>query len=459
MLNAGAGRTDITPPVGIAHAGWGAAVHERAEGVDMPFYCTALYLSDGKREVAVLDIDICFLATDLDQEVRDAITRETGIPGDHVRLSTTHTHAGTQFANEWQEQGTELIEPYLSGLPARAVTAVAEARLEARPARVGSGVGECRINVNRRPATPEGRLFTGRNWDGFVDHEVVVMAVDDLEGNPVATVVNYPCHPTVLGPANRLLSPDYPGHMRRTVEQNVGGLCLFAQGASGNQGPVDTFVGEVEVARRLGKRLGIEAARVRLEIDPVPRRERLLEIVPSGADLGMYEDEPTGEPDATLRVVNEIIELPAKDIPPLEGLRADLEHRLAELRETRRTGDDAAIKAAVSRAKKAGIAHWMARLASEGTVRVGVQGIRVGSVAIIGVPAEPFAEIGVEVKRRSPAEHTLFCGYSNGLTGYVPTAEAFEEGGYETGATPFSADAARGMTEACVRVADRLWKD
>ncbi|NQU97643.1 MAG: hypothetical protein HQ548_08365, partial [Chloroflexi bacterium] len=148
-----------------------------------------------------------------------------------------------------------------------------------------------------------------------------------------------------------------------------------------------------------------------------------------------------------------------KEIPPLEGLRADLDRRLAELRETRRTGDDAAIKAAVSRAKKAGIAHWMARLASEGTVHVGVQGIRVGSVAIVGVPAEPFAEIGVEVKRRSPAEHTLFCGYSNGLTGYVPTAEAFEEGGYETGATPFSADAAQGMTEACVRVADRLWED
>ena len=68
-------------------------------------------------------------------------------------------------------------------------------------------------------------------------------------------------------------------------------------------------------------------------------------------------------------------------------------------------------------------------------------------------------EIGVEVKRRSPAERTLFCGYSNGLTGYVPTAEAFEAGGYETGATPFSADAARGMTEACVSVADRLWED
>ena len=48
MLIAGAGRSDITPPVGIAHAGWGAATHQRAEGVDMPFYATALYVTDGE---------------------------------------------------------------------------------------------------------------------------------------------------------------------------------------------------------------------------------------------------------------------------------------------------------------------------------------------------------------------------------------------------------------------------
>ena len=459
MLCAGAGRTDITPPVGIAHAGWGAATHERAVGMDMPFFCTALFLSDGETAVAIADLDICFLTEEMDRLIRDAIIEETGIPRDHIRLSATHTHAGTEFGSGWVVQGAELVEPYLRGLPAKVAEAVAEARRQTQPVRVGSASGECHINVNRRPTAPDGRRFTGRNWHGFVDHEVAVLAVDDLDGNPVATVVNFACHPTVLGPANRLLSPDYPGHMRHTVEQNVGGLCLFLQGAAGNQGPVDTFVGDIEVARRLGKRLGIEAARVRLEIDPVPRRERLVEIVPSGADLGMYEDEPVGEPDAALRVVNRTVELPAKECRPLEELQAELDRNLAELRETRRTGDDAAIKAAVSRAKKAGITHWMARLASEGTVRVGVQAIRVGAVALVGVPAEPFAEIGVEVKRRSPAEHTLFCGYANGQFAYVPTAEAFEEGGYETGATPFGPDAAGGMIEACVSAVDALWED
>ena len=44
-LRAGVGRIDITPPVGIAHGGWGAQVHQRAEGVDMPLLCTALVVS------------------------------------------------------------------------------------------------------------------------------------------------------------------------------------------------------------------------------------------------------------------------------------------------------------------------------------------------------------------------------------------------------------------------------
>ena len=61
MLIAGAGRSDITPPVGIAHAGWGAATHQRAEGVDMPFYATALYVTDGKLEIAIVDLDVGIL--------------------------------------------------------------------------------------------------------------------------------------------------------------------------------------------------------------------------------------------------------------------------------------------------------------------------------------------------------------------------------------------------------------
>jgi hypothetical protein len=57
--------------------------------------------------------------------------------------------------------------------------------------------------------------------------------------------------------------------------------------------------------------------------------------------------------------------------------------------------------------------------------------MRINDIGIVAVNGEPFAELGLEVKRRSPLAHTLFLGYSNGCLGYLPTPEAFAEGGME----------------------------
>ena len=457
MLSAGVGRSDITPPVGIAHGGWGAAIHERAEGVHMPFYCTALYVTDGDLEIAIADLDAGIIPNDLDAAIRKEVEASVGIPPDNLRLSATHTHAGPIGLGTWLEGGKELIKPYFDSLPERVAEAVASAKWSAKPSHVGTGSGECAINVNRRPALPNGELFTGRNWDGFVDREVGIVAIDSTEGEPIATLLNYTCHPTILGPANRLLSPDYPGTARKVVEQHVGGLCLFLQGAAGNCGPTHGFIGEVEVAERLGTRLGLEAAKVRLEIDPVPRKERLIEVVPSGADLGMYEDEPAGEPDDTLRVVNTMIDLPGLDLPPVAEMQAKYDRLEAVLHSTRRAGNEAAIKEAVKNAKRAGIALSSARIAEGGRINLRLQAMRIGEAALVALPVEAFAEIGVAVKEGSPAVRTLFSGYSNGYMGYMPVADAYELGGYEVNTTPYGAGAAEDTIEACLDAVNALW--
>lgn len=458
MLSAGVGRADMTPPVGIAHGGWGAAIHERAEGVHMPFYCTALYVTNGGLELVIVDLDAGIIPNDLDAAIRKEVEARVGIPSDNLRLSATHTHAGPIGLGTWLEGGKELVKPYFDSLPERVTEAVASAKWSAKPARVGTGSGECAINVNRRPALPNGELFTGRNWDGFVDREVGIVAIDSTDGEPIATLLNYTCHPTILGPSNRLLSPDYPGTARKVVEQHVGGLCLFLQGAAGNCGPTHGFIGEVEVAERLGTRLGLEAAKVRLEIDPVPRKERLIEVVPSGADLGMYEDEPTGEPDDTLRVVNTMIDLPGLDLPPVAEAQAENDRLVAVLHSTRKDGDEAAIKEAVKNAKRAAIALSSARIAEGGRVSLRLQAMRIGEAALVALPVEAFAEIGVAVKERSPAAQTLFSGYSNGYMGYMPVADAYELGGYEVNTTPYAAGAAEDTIEACADAVNALWR-
>src|SRR5207253_3281316 len=79
-------------------------------------------------------------------------------------------------------------------------------------------------------------------------------------------------------------------------------------------------------------------------------------------------------------------------------------------------------------------AELVARTATAGipvTRDLDVWALRLNDIGIVAVNGEPFAELSLEVKRRSPLAHTLFLGYSNGCLGYLPTPEAFDEGGME----------------------------
>ena len=98
---AGVARVDITPPIGIAHAGWGAQVHERAAGVDMPLTATALALRGGEQTVVIIDIDRGDLWDATAAAARQAISELTGLPESNIRLSYTHTHSGPILDRGW----------------------------------------------------------------------------------------------------------------------------------------------------------------------------------------------------------------------------------------------------------------------------------------------------------------------------------------------------------------------
>ncbi|MBV9358234.1 MAG: neutral/alkaline non-lysosomal ceramidase N-terminal domain-containing protein, partial [Chloroflexi bacterium] len=214
-LWAGAARVSITPPLGIAHGGWGAQLHERAEGAEAELFATALVLGDGAGlELVIVDLDLCLLMDDQCDAIRAAVADLTRIPPERVRVSYSHTHAApvtNVITGGWIRAGRELVEPYLGVLPGLVAGAVRQARGALAPGHVGAGMGECRIGVNRRLALGPNQVVAGHHWDGPVDPTVSVLRIDDENMHPIATVVHYACHPTTAGPDNRLLSPDYPG--------------------------------------------------------------------------------------------------------------------------------------------------------------------------------------------------------------------------------------------------------
>ena len=462
QLMAGAARIDISPPVGVAHAGWGAQRHQVAEAIDMPLVVTALILAKGDLRVAMVDVDVLILTAEMDAEARAAVVKETGIPADNIRLAYSHNHGGPAMMSRWITEGADLADAWHAALPEKIAEAVKAAAVDIQPVVVSSGTGECRINVNRRPIDSTGTRFTGRNWNDPVDREVGVVGIDKLDGTPLATMMVYACHPTIMGHDSKSITPDFPGPARQVVEQTVGGLCLFLQGAGGNQGPIHGFTGDLSVYRREGTKLGLEAARVRMNLDPFERAERLVEIVPSGADLGIYEDTPVGKPDDTLAVAWDETLLPTRLLEPLDELIERADQLALDVDKLRSQGaSHEELVAAISRAKKASIAvncaSLLARHGVDGHIRVRAQAIRIGATVLVAVPLEPFVEIGLEVKAKSPADRTFFSGFSNGHLNYLPTDLGIEEGGYEVDVSPFAAGSAGLVTQASLNAIDRVW--
>lgn len=340
----------------------------------------------------------------------------------------------------------------------RIVGAVWEASLGLRPARVAAGIGHSTVGLNRRMWHPEQRrIVLGRNYGGFVDHELPVARIDDADERPIATLVNYACHPTIMAHLNRRITPDFPGPLRRTVEANLGGLCLFLQGAAGDRHPRESFSSRFEDCRRVGGLLGLEAAKVALGLRTRPTTERLVEVLESGAELGIYADEPAPEPDATIRVVGRTIELPLIDLPSRADAEADYKEKVAALAVARRGGDEREIRACSYVAKRSNRQLGHVRT-HEGrrTAPAEIQAMRVGELALVAMPGEPFAQIGVEVRRRSPFPVTMFSGYSNGEVGYVPMRSDYENGGYGVWNSPLAPGSAEAIIEASSELLQEL---
>jgi hypothetical protein len=449
LLQAGISRAVTTPPVGIAHPFWGAQTHTRAEGVDLDLWTTALVLSDGTTTVAIIDSDLPNVPNSLGKAVRARITELTGIPSANVRLTATHTHSGGALSPGWYPDGAEMIPGYVTMLTDKIVGAVWEAQRTMRPARVAAGYGHSTVGLNRRMWHAEQqRIVLGRNYGGFTDHVLPVARIDDEHERPIAVLVNYACHPTIMAHKNRLITPDFPGPLRRTVEANVGGMCLFLQGAAGDRHPRPSFSSDPAAYRKIGQLLGLEAAKVAVGLETRPKIERLAQIMESGAELGLYEDDPGPEPDATIRVATEFAELPLIDLPPLAEAEADLAAKSAALEEARRTGDDSAIRAASYVAKRS---HMLIRhvRANEGrkTVSTEIQAMRIGQLALVAVPGEPFAQVGATVRERSPFPVTMFSGYSNGEVGYIPMQSDYKNKGYGVWNSPMAPGAAELLIE------------
>ena len=418
----------------------------------MDMWATALAVTDGKTTALILDIDIQILTNERADAIRTAVSEASGIAIANIRASATHTHSGPVPYKSWIEKGFEMVEPWFQDLYRWCIEAAREALDNLQPVVVRSGRGECFINSNRRCATEKGERFLGVNPDGPCDHEVGVVKLDSISGETVATIVNFACHATIMGPPNRLVTPDYPGAMKRVVEQALGGKCLFLQGAAGDQGPVQGFIADTKVYRELGVLLGHEVAKVALTLTSIPPVPKFREVIPSGAPLGMYDADFPALRAIPVKVVEKEIAVPLREgLPEKKAAAEKLDFWKNKLRVAREQNDAAAATEATYMSRRADLQLRMADdFGGKTSVGVRTHFICFGDVALIGCNIEPFCEIGMNVKKNSPFAMTAMSGYTNGRLAYMPTATEWPKGGYEVDNSPFGEKAAETLEREIV---------
>lgn len=429
-LQAGVARATITPPVGIPMVGF--AGRGPAEGVHDDLRATTLALASGEARVVVVTADLIGFTERFTAEVRAEIERRTGVPGANVLLCASHTHYGPSTGAYESQDPPADVAAYLGNLKFQIAGTAQAALAQLQPARLGFGEGASSIGVNRRERRPDGQIVLGQNPAGACDREVRLIRLDTSEGEPLAALVNFACHPVSPGGGMRLISADYVGTMRQLVEGFTGATCLFLQGAAGNINPIE-MRHSFEPARRLGVMLGGEVAR-------------------------LFEGTATAPAEGVATAAARL-DLPAMSFSSVEeGERAaaELEANCARLRAGGALAG--AIWWAESRLQRA--------QAMRDSLRTGVPltpvpaelcALRFGDVALVTAPGEIFNETGTEVKRRSPLPRTCYVAYTNGTIGYVPIPAAYPEGGYEvTHACRVGPEAAPMITETSLRLLEAI---
>jgi neutral ceramidase len=400
QLWAGVARREITPPIGSPLSGFIARLGVSTDVAD-PLFTRALVLGHGHKIMVLVQMDLLGLARWHVDEVRKACRTLAGIPPENVLITATHTHSGPGML---PLRGCLVARlEYQWSVVNRTIRAVEQAYVARQPARLWGHRVRFRLGVNRREKTSHGIVLgvdSKKPAPKFLD-----VAELKMRDGSSCVLFSHAAHPYILGAEQRLISGDFPGFACRFLETSVGTIAMFLNGCAGNIAPLRAFQG-VEAARAEGIRLG-EAVRAALagahQISAVP-----------------------------LKALSEQVHLPYLDLPALPDLEAMRTEQECTVRPEERTN------AAVAAKIRAALDDWADALvrvvkgeSSLEPIFSEVQSVRIGDLCLLGVSGEPFFEIGQSICRATLSQNTWALGYCNAYTGYLPTARAFTEGGYE----------------------------
>jgi hypothetical protein len=348
----------ITPSLDrpVYLAGFGQ--NRRAQSIHDDLSVRAVSLSDGSITLVLCALDLIgYFRPHVQQVIQRVHSRH---PAVRVLIASTHTHHGPDTMGLWgPDTSTSGVDgAYMSELSDRITKTICEAIEGMQPA----------AGIKSTSVTVPGLVKNARN-PKILDEELSVLQILPETGPPLVTLLDFPCHPEVLWEHNPHITADYPGYLRKAVEDSTHAPALFFSGALGGMLTPAVKDHSFEEAEAMGVRL---------------------------AEAGL----------------NALYEAPLQVEPTVRFDRADIPIRL----------DNLLFKIAIWR-------KLMPDVRTRGQVLSEVSLIKLGSMWLAAVPGELLPKLGLAIKKRllaSGAYHAAIIGLANDELGYLLPAEDFQ---------------------------------
>jgi len=389
-----------------------------------PTWVKALVLDDGETQVCFVTID--GIGSDAGLNLKAyAFAYEMGftIPMSNVIFSGSHSHSGpgaisTDFL--WAfAPATDLLVPELQNqLATTMATAMVDALKNLTDAKIQiSSADLLGVTQNRRAhispyVTP-----------GSIDPHLGLIRVDNMQGQPIATLWNFAIHGTCYGPENMKFSGDIMGKACEFAEDAIGGVVLFANADAGDIDPASgmcngapDFVGSYIIAKAIAAlRSDLSNTTSNLTITAVSQIQHF-----GPTDLNY-----------TLARFNNCTEGGPLDICAFcLAIRCDLNAHLNSA--------------------------WIDNQPRFSALRFDIEGKHIVAVT---APGEALLELGWWIRNDTlnmGYDTTLLFGYSNAHMGYFAPPDEYDIGGYESQLTLWGIQTANMVRTSCRAVAQQL---
>ena len=438
VLRAGFGRVNVNSMMGIKLRGNGLI--RPADGILDDLEINALAISDGERASILISLDSCAMEWECAEVFKKSISEATGIPGNAIYLHAIHTHTAPFLRKTTSDK---LEKEYFQFVNRRMVDVSILALSDMKPAKMGYNVAAApEIAFVRRFLMKDGTIKTNpKICDpdvvrpiGNADHRINVLRFD-RENSDSIVLVNYGNHPDVIGGCK--LSADWPGALRRETERIISKTkCIFFNGALGDVNHINIFPRLREEERMsdcafghgyaysqyMGKALACSVAQVYdmakyKEVSRISFAQKMITV-----PTNMPKPEEMPEAYRLQRLYRE---------KGLEALPGDEMEQNTIVYETQRMID---------------FEH------GPKTMEIQISAVAIGPVILIGAPGESFVDTGIKLKETEDWDLVLPTSITNGYYSYLPTNEAFDEGGFEARTSEFK----KGVAEIIVEESRKI---